>query len=67
MPRKLRELIQDLRNAGFYEISGSGKGSHSKFTLVGYTGSVTLSGNLGDDVKLYQEKQMKNALEKVKP
>ncbi|PPK71634.1 hypothetical protein B0F88_107158 [Methylobacter tundripaludum] len=25
MPRKIRELIQDLKNAGFYEISGGGK------------------------------------------
>jgi hypothetical protein len=28
MPRKLRELIRDLKDAGFYEIKGGGKGSH---------------------------------------
>jgi predicted RNA binding protein YcfA (HicA-like mRNA interferase family) len=32
MARKIRELIQDLKNVGFYEISGGGKGSHRKFT-----------------------------------
>jgi len=45
MPRKIRELIQDLKNAGFYEIPGGGKGSHRKFTHANYAGAVTLSGN----------------------
>jgi predicted RNA binding protein YcfA (HicA-like mRNA interferase family) len=66
MPRKIRELIQDLKNAGFYEISGGGKGSHRKFTHVNYTGSVTLSGKVGDDAKLYQERQVEQVLHKVK-
>ena len=30
MPRKIRELIQDLKAAGWRQISG-GKGSHRKF------------------------------------
>ena len=65
MPRKLRELIQDLKGAGFYEIPGGGKGSHRKFTHVKYVGAVTISGKDGDDAKHYQERQVKQALEKV--
>jgi len=64
MPRKIRELIQDLSNVGFYEITG-GKGSHRKFTHIRYPGAVTLSGKLGDDAKHYQEKQIRWAVEEV--
>jgi predicted RNA binding protein YcfA (HicA-like mRNA interferase family) len=66
MPRKIKELIQDLKNAGFGEISGGGKGSHRKFTHKNYTGAVTLSGNIGEDAKIYQEKQVGKAIEQVK-
>jgi predicted RNA binding protein YcfA (HicA-like mRNA interferase family) len=66
MPRKIRELIEDLKNAGFYEIPSGGKGSHRKFTHAKYVGAVTVSGKSGDDAKLYQEQQVKQALEKVK-
>lgn len=65
MPRKLRELIQDLKNAGFYEIKGGGKGSHRKFTHTKYWGAVTLSGQTGSDAKAYQEKQVQKAIEDV--
>jgi predicted RNA binding protein YcfA (HicA-like mRNA interferase family) len=66
MPRKLRELIHDLIRAGFYEISGGGKGSHRKFTHSVYPGAVTLSGKNNDDAKPYQEKHVKQAIEQVK-
>jgi len=66
MPRKIRELIQDLRDAGFYEIAGAGKGSHRKFTHAKYSGAVTLSGKSGEDAKHYQERQVKQAIESVK-
>jgi predicted RNA binding protein YcfA (HicA-like mRNA interferase family) len=65
MPRKVRELIQDLTDAGFYGIAGGGKGSHRKFTHARYARVVTLSGKLGDDVKSYQERQVKRAIEEV--
>ena len=65
MPRKVRELVKDLRDAGFYEIAGGGKGAHRKFTHVRYPGAVTLSGHLHDDAKPYQEKQVKSAIEAV--
>ena len=64
MPRKIRELIEDLKSAGFYEITG-GKGSHRKLTHVRFRGAVTLSGKLGDDAKPYQEKQVRRAIEEV--
>ncbi len=54
MPRKIRELIKDLRAAGFDEIPGGGKGSHRKFVHERYAGAITLSGQSGDDAKPYQ-------------
>jgi len=67
MPRKkVRELIHDLRAAGFYEIPGGGKGAHRKFTHARYAGAVTLSGQTGDDAKPYQERQVRQAIEQVK-
>ena len=65
MPRKIRSLIQDLKEAGFYEIPG-GKGSHRKFVHNDYAGAVTLSGKAGGDAKVYQEKQVQKAIEKTK-
>lgn len=64
MPRKIRQLIQDLTEAGFYEIAG-GKGSHRKLTHGRYRGAVTLSGKPGDDAKQYQERQVRRAIEDV--
>ena len=64
MPRKIRELLQDLNEAGFHEISG-GKGSHRKLVHRQYRSAVTLSGRLGDDAKPYQEKQVRRAIEEV--
>jgi predicted RNA binding protein YcfA (HicA-like mRNA interferase family) len=66
VPRKVRQLVQDLREAGFYEIHGGGKGAHRKFTHTRYAGAVTLSGNSGDDAKPYQEKQVRRAIEEVR-
>ncbi len=66
MPRKVRELVRDLLDAGFYEISGGGKGSHRKFTHDRYAGAVTLSGSSGDDAKPYQEKHVRQVVEEVK-
>lgn len=65
MPRKIRELLQDLTKAGFYEIQGD-KGSHRKLAHPSYAGAVTISGNQADDAKAYQEKQVQQALEAIK-
>jgi predicted RNA binding protein YcfA (HicA-like mRNA interferase family) len=67
VPRKVRELVRDLLDAGFYEIPGGGKGSHRKFSHARYPGAVTLSGASGDDAKHYQEKQVRQAIEKAQP
>ncbi len=66
MPRKIRELVRDLLDADFFEISGGGKGAHRKFTHARYPGAVTLSGKPGDDAKAYQEKQVRRALVEVR-
>ena len=65
MPHKIRELIKDLRAAGFEEIPGAGKGSHRKFIHGRYAGAVTLSGQTGDDAKPYQESQVRQAIDEV--
>ena len=60
MPRKIRQLIADLRKAGFVNIGGRGSHrtyEHSKGPMV------VISGNLGDDAKPYQEKQVKLKIE----
>jgi predicted RNA binding protein YcfA (HicA-like mRNA interferase family) len=57
MPRKIRELISDLERSGF--INRGGKGSHRNFQKSGI--SVVLSGQLGDDAKPYQEREVKRA------
>ena len=61
MPRKIRELIADLESAGFENRGG--EGSHRNFTHPKVAGIVTLSGKLGDDVKKYQERIVKHAIE----
>ncbi|MCD6533664.1 MAG: type II toxin-antitoxin system HicA family toxin [Deltaproteobacteria bacterium] len=66
MANKIRKLIQDLVEAGFHEIKDSGKGSHRKYTHSLYPGAVTISGKSGEDSKLYQEKQVRRAIEEVK-
>lgn len=65
MQRKIRDLVKDLRDAGFTLVLGGGKGSHRKFTHKNYPGAVTLSGQDGDDARKYQEKQVKRAIEDV--
>ena len=55
MPRKIRQLIAELEEAGFRRVSG-GKGSHLKFQHSRFAGAVILSGKAGDDAQHYQEK-----------
>jgi predicted RNA binding protein YcfA (HicA-like mRNA interferase family) len=64
MPRKVRQLISDLKKAGFAQVSG-GKGSHRKFRHVDFPGAVLLSGKDGEDAHYYQEQQIKNAIRTV--
>ena len=64
MPRKIRELIIDLEQAGF--INRGGKGSHRNFVHAKVTKPVTISGKLGNDAQQYQEKAIRLAIEESK-
>jgi len=64
VPRKIRQLVADLEQAGFVLVPG-GKGSHRKFRHPKFLGAVILSGQSGDDAHHYQEKQVRNAIRKA--
>ena len=61
MPRKVRELIAELKKEGFVERGG--KGSHRNFTHPNCSRPVTVTGRPGDDAKRYQERQVAEAIE----
>ncbi len=64
MPPKIRELKAALRRAGFEERFG--RGSHTFWghpRLPGF--KVTLSGGDGDDAKRYQERDVRDAMERL--
>jgi predicted RNA binding protein YcfA (HicA-like mRNA interferase family) len=63
MSKKIRELKQLLRRTGFQEISG--KGSHTNWIHLLYTGKITVSGKDGADAKAYQEKEVLRAIQEV--
>ena len=63
MPRKVRQLIADLEQAGF--VNRGGKGSHRNFTHPRGV-RVTLSGGAGDDARHYQEHGVRLALDALK-
>lgn len=62
MPRKIRELIYELEQAGF--INRGGKGSHRNFEHKKGI-KITVSGQLGDDVKFYQEREVKQKIQEL--
>jgi predicted RNA binding protein YcfA (HicA-like mRNA interferase family) len=55
VPRKVRELVNELVRAGF--VDRGGKGSHLNFLHPSGV-RVTLSGRLRDDAKRYQEQEV---------
>ncbi len=63
MPRKLRQLIADLRQSGFVHVATNG--SHRKYRHPGGA-TVILSGHTGADAHRYQEKDVQAALEAAK-
>lgn len=63
MPKKIRDLKQQLRKAGFQELPG--KGSHTNWIHPLYAGKITVSGKDGTDAKLYQEKEILKAIQQV--
>ncbi|WP_395716450.1 type II toxin-antitoxin system HicA family toxin [Prosthecobacter sp.] len=52
MPRKVRQLISDLKLAGFF--LDRQKGSHRQFKHPEWPGIITISGGEGDDAQRYQ-------------
>jgi predicted RNA binding protein YcfA (HicA-like mRNA interferase family) len=63
MPKKIRELIQRLKKAGFADRGG--KGSHRNFAHPD-GGKITISGNPGHDAKKYQERDVKRVIREMK-
>ena len=64
MPKKIKELKKLLRKVGFTEKPA--KGSHTKWSHPLLSGKVILSGKDGDDAKPYQEKDVEQAIEKIR-
>lgn len=60
MPRKVRDLIQELMGAGFEDRGG--KGSHRKYSHRNVAKPIVIAGKPGDDAKHYQEKAVKAAI-----
>ena len=65
MPRKIRELKRDLRGAGFIELAGRGKGSHSVWYHPKVVKNPTLPGKDGQDAKPYEESLIRLAIEEA--
>ena len=64
MPKKIRELKSLLLKAGF--TCTPGKGSHTKWFHPLLREKLTLSGKDGNYAKPYQEKDVNNALQRLK-
>jgi predicted RNA binding protein YcfA (HicA-like mRNA interferase family) len=62
MPRKIRDLLRDLKASGF--IDRGGKGSHRNLKHPSGV-KITISGNSGEDAKPYQERAVRRALEEA--
>jgi len=60
MPRKIRQLIKDLKKAG-WEIDHI-SGSHRIFKHQKVGGHVSLAGKDGDDARPYEEKNVREAI-----
>ena len=63
MPKKIRELIERLKKAGF--VDRGGKGSHRNFRHPAGE-KITISGNPGHDAKKYQKREVKKVIREVK-
>ena len=59
MPPKIRQLVADLRKAGF-DNTGRGKGSHRQYE------HRAICGHDGDDAKPYLVKHVREKIEEAK-
>jgi predicted RNA binding protein YcfA (HicA-like mRNA interferase family) len=64
MPRKLCELIADLRRAGF--VQEPSRGSHRKFRHPKGVTMILSGHNEGVDAHHYQERQVRQKIEETK-
>jgi hypothetical protein len=64
VPRKLRELRADLRRAGFVQDHQTGSHQVWKHALLPGV-SANLAGRDGADAKLYQEREVAEALRRL--
>ena len=64
MPPKIRDLVAELRRAGF--VDRGGKGSHRNFVHPSMMEPVTTSGGLGEDARHYQIRAVSRAIEESK-
>lgn len=64
MPPKIRELIALLERAGFENRGG--RGSHRNFIHPKLPRPITISGNLADEAKRYQERAVAKAIQEAK-
>lgn len=65
MPRKIRDLLIELKAAGWFLVK-AGKGSHHKYAHNKTGRKLIISGKSGDDALDYQEKLVRQAINEVK-
>lgn len=65
MPPKIRQLVADLRKAGF-DNTGRGKGSHRQYEHRASGTVATICGHDGDDAKPYLVKHVREKIEEAK-
>ncbi len=61
MPRKKRQIRQDLYRLGFILDPKRGKGDHQIFIHPGLSYHIVVAGADGDDAKPYDEKNVRQA------
>ncbi|MBE9182889.1 type II toxin-antitoxin system HicA family toxin [Oculatella sp. LEGE 06141] len=66
MPKKIRELKQAVRKAGFELLPGRGKGSHTMWQHPLMPAPLVIPGKDGDDAPRYLEKEVERALQQLK-
>ena len=64
MPPKVRDLVAELKQAGF--VDRRGKGSHRSFVHPNVSKPITISGKPNDDAKQYQVRAVQLALKELK-
>jgi predicted RNA binding protein YcfA (HicA-like mRNA interferase family) len=66
MPRKVRQLIADVKRAGMVLLPDRGKGSHRIFKHLASGTEVTISGHTGADAQPYQERDVREAIIEIR-